>query len=124
MKEAAGKNKFPWKIPPPTLDTHLSPVSLFELIFTPELMMHICRESNEYAAEKGIQNFDLDIPTLKIFLSILLLSGYVPLPRRSMYWETQSDVHNPMVSAAMSRNRFSSIMSNIHFANNKKSSRQ
>jgi Transposase IS4 len=74
-------------------------------------MEPICKESNEYAVQKGLQNFDLDIPTL-------MLSGYVPLPRRSMYWEAQGDVHNSMVSAAMSRNRFSSIISNIHFANN------
>jgi DNA excision repair protein ERCC-6 len=35
-----------------------------------------------------------------------------------MYWEANGDVHNTMVSGAMSRNRFSEILSNIHFANN------
>jgi len=78
----------------------------------------ICKESNEYAVQKGIQNFDFDILTLKLFLFILMLSGYVPLPRCSMYWEAEGDVHNSMVSRAMSRNKFSSIMSNIHFVNN------
>ena len=81
LKEIDGKTRFPWSIPPPVLDSHLSPASLFELIFTPELMEHICKESNGYAVEKGPQNFDLDIPTLKLFLAILLLSGYVPLVR-------------------------------------------
>ena len=80
----------------------------------------ICQESNEYAAQKGHENFSLDVPTLKLFqiLATLLLSGYVPLPRRPMYWEANGDVHNIMVSGAMSRNCFSSIISNIHFANN------
>jgi len=78
----------------------------------------ICKESNEHAVQKGRQSFDLDIPTLKLFLSILMLSGYVPLPRRFMYWEAEGDAHNSMVSRAMSRNKFSSIMSDIHFVNN------
>jgi len=62
----------------------------------------ICRESNEYVSQKGHQNFDLDEPTLKLFIAILLLSGYVPLPRHPMYWEVNGDVHNLMVSGAMS----------------------
>jgi len=36
-----------------------------------------------------------------------------------MYWEAGEDVHNLMVSAAMSCNHFCAIMTNIHFANNK-----
>ncbi|XP_065650420.1 piggyBac transposable element-derived protein 3-like [Hydra vulgaris] len=118
FKEAVRKEKFPWTIPPPKVENHLSPVSLFELFMIPEIMHRICNESKEYAAQKGHDNFDLDITSLKLFLSILLISGYAPLPRRPMYWETAGDVHNSMVSAAMSRNKFSSIMSNIHFANN------
>ena len=35
-----------------------------------------------------------------------------------MYWETGEDVYNSMVSSAMSHNRFTAIMSNIHFASN------
>jgi len=99
--------------------TDLFPVFLFESIFTPSLMELICRESNDYANLKGHENFNLDVPTLKLFIAILLLSGYVPLLRRPMYWEASGDVHNAMVSGAMSRNRFSAVMSNIHFANNK-----
>ena len=110
LKEVEGKTKFPWKNPPAALKAHLSPVSLFESIFTHELMEHIYKESNGYATQKGMQNFDLDIPTLKLFLSILMLSGYVPLPHRSMYWEAQGDAHNSMVSGAMPRNKFSFIM--------------
>jgi hypothetical protein len=118
FKEADGKRRLPWFIPPPKVENHLSPVSLFELFFTPELMEKICNETNEYAAQKCHANFDLDVTSLKLFLSILLISGYAPLPRRSMYWKAAGDVHNPMVSAAMSRNRFSAIVSNIHFASN------
>jgi Transposase IS4 len=110
LKESEGMKKFPWKLPPPALDTHLSPVTLFEFIFTPQLMELICKESTEYAIQKGIQNSEFDIPTLKLVLSILLLSGYVQLPRRSMYWEAECDVRISLVSRSMSRNRFSSII--------------
>ena len=120
LKEVDGKQKFPWNLPPTKLDTQLSPVSLFELFFTPDLMSHICKESNDYAVQKGLNNFNLDITTLKLFISILLISGYAPLPRRPMYWEASGDVHNTMVSGAMSRNRFSAIMGNIHFTSNNK----
>ena len=112
-----GEVKFPWKALSHE-PTDLSPVSLFESVFTPALMELICRKSNKHASQKDQQDFDLDVPTLKLFIAILLLSGYVPLPRRPMYWEANGDVHNLMVSSAMSRNRFSAIMSNIHFANN------
>ena len=118
LKEADATATFPWKLPYPTTTDHKSLVSLFELFFTPQLLEHICNETNEYAAQKGQQNFLIDISDIKLFLAILLISGYVSLPRRQMYWEASEDVHNSMVSAAMSRNRFSAIMSNIHFANN------
>ena len=118
LREADATAKFSWKLPSPSSTDQKSPVSLFELFFTPDLLELICKESNEYAAQKGQQHFHIDISDLKLFIAVLLISGYVSLPRRPMYWEATEDVHNLMVSAAMSRNRFSSIMSNIHFANN------
>jgi len=110
-----GEAKIPWKalFREPT---DLSPVSLFESVFTPALMELICRKSNKHASQKDQQDFDLDVPTLKLFIAILLLSGYVPLPLCPMYWEANGAVHNLMVSGAISRNRFSAIISNIHFA--------
>lgn len=105
---AHGEEKFPWRAVSRD-PTDLSPVLLFESIFTPSLMELICRESNEYANQKGHENFNLDVPKLKLFIATLLLSGYVPLPRHPMYWEAIGDVHNAMVSGAMSRNRFSAI---------------
>ena len=90
--------KFQWKAVPHEPTEHdLSPVSLFESIFMRTLVDLTCRESNSMPV-KGHQNFDLDVPTL----AILLLSGYVPLPRCPMYWEVNGDVHNLMVSGAVS----------------------
>lgn len=49
---------------------------------------------------------------------MLLLSSYVQVPRRRMFWEREKDTHNDLVSNAISRDRFELIMSNLHFADN------
>ena len=78
--------KFQWKAVPHEPTEHdLSPVSLIESIFTRALMDLICRDSNEYASQKGHQNFDLDVPTLAILLSAdMSLCLVVPCTGRSM----------------------------------------
>lgn len=53
-----------------------------------------------------------------MFFGILLLSGYVSVPRRRMFWETRKDSHNDLVANAMSRDRFNYIMRNLHCVNN------
>ncbi|MGH0137467.1 UNVERIFIED_CONTAM: hypothetical protein FKN15_024609 [Acipenser sinensis] len=55
---------------------------------------------------------------MRVFLAILFISGYVPLPRRRMFWENENDVTNQAVTQGMSINRFEEIMSNIHCADN------
>ena len=55
---------------------------------------------------------------LKTFIAILLVSGYVDLPRRPMYWEHNEDTHNTTVSSLLSQNQFDEIMQNLHLADN------
>jgi len=107
-----------WNIAPPALDTEKSPCGLFEDFFTAELFEFICLETVRYAHSKGKHNFELSVDELKAFMAILLLSGYVVLPRRSMYWERSDDTHNSVASSLMSRNRFDLIMQNLHLADN------
>nr|CAH7719303.1 unnamed protein product [Callosobruchus chinensis] len=52
------------------------------------------------------------------FFGVLLLCGYSPHPRMSVYWENCRDTNNVLVSEAISRNRFNFIMLNIHCCNN------
>ena len=54
---------------------------------TNKLIDHICKETNAYAAQKGNHTFKFDSNEMKSFLAVLLLSGYIPYVRRSMYWE-------------------------------------
>ena len=39
---------------------------------------------------------------------------YVDLPRRRMFWEQASDVHNELICSLMSCDRFEEIMKYIH----------
>lgn len=52
------------------------------------------------------------------FFGIFVLSGYVTVPRRRMYWELRKDSHNDLVSGSLSRDRFEYIMQNLHCVNN------
>ena len=47
--------------------------------------------------EKGDQGFELTTDNMKLFLAVLLLSGYGISPRLRMYWEQQPVVFNAAV---------------------------
>ncbi|KAK1171474.1 piggyBac transposable element-derived protein 3-like [Acipenser oxyrinchus oxyrinchus] len=103
---------------PKHLTEDLSPVELFELFFDDQVIEMIVEMSNLYALQKGKANFSVTKPEMRVFLAILFISGYVPLPRRRMFWENENDVINQAVTQGMSINRFEEIMSNIHCADN------
>ena len=73
---------FKWTLPDPVLETAKPPVSLFEKFFTDDIMKFICDESIRYAISKGNHSFAIDTNTSKALIAILLVSGYVDLPRR------------------------------------------
>ena len=107
-----------WTSPEPVRDLHDSPVTLFELFMTDKLIDHICKETNAYAAKKGNHTFKIEPNELKSFLAVLLLSGYIPYPRRSMYWEMSSDSRNTIVASLFTRNRFLDVLQYLHLADN------
>lgn len=47
-----------------------------------------------------------------------MLSWYVQLPRRRMFWENETDTHSSLMSKALSRNKFEYILSHFHVADN------
>ena len=107
-----------WTSPEPVRDLHDSPVTLFELFMTDKLIDHICKETNAYAAQKRNHTSKIEPNQLKPFLAVLLLSGYIPYPRRSMYWEMSSDNRNTIVASLSTRNRFLDVLQYLHFADN------
>ena len=56
---------------------------------SPLIFVHITKLQTKVniSEQKGQQNFLVDVPDLKLFLAILLISGYVSRPRRPLYWE-------------------------------------
>ncbi len=56
------------------------------------MLTAIKTESERYASQKGVP-FMVDINEIKVFMGILILSGYNPRPQRRLYWEGKDDVH-------------------------------
>ena len=105
-----------WTSPELVRDLHDSPVTSFELFMTDKLIDHICKETNAYAAQKGNHTFKIKPNELKSFLALLLLSGYIPYPTRSMYWKMSSDSRNTIVASLFTRNRFLDVLQYLHLA--------
>lgn len=98
----------------PSLKT---PLEYFYLFFDPTLINLITLETNRYAMQKN-ETQTVSETDLKAFIGVLILSGYVPLPRRKMYWGRERDTHNELVTKAISRDKFDFVMKNIHFQDN------
>lgn len=98
----------------------MSCVELLELFLTPDLLNKIISETQSYALFKNELDPNLTVPELKVFIAILLLSGYNQLPSKRSYWENSSDMKNILVSEAIRRDRFLQICRVIHFSDNNK----
>nr|CAH7746200.1 unnamed protein product [Callosobruchus chinensis] len=71
-----------------------------------------------YAAQKNDHSFCVTEDEIKVFLGILMFSGYHKLPRQRLFWCLDEDVSVPCISQAMSRNRYYQIKKYLHFADN------
>lgn len=78
---------------------------------------NIVYQSNLYATQRG-KTLNLKKDELLTFIGMNLLMGYHKLPSWRHYWSTSPDLGVPIVSNAMSRNRFDAILSNIHVNDN------
>jgi len=64
--------------------------------------------TNLYAMQKSKQ-LCATPSEIRLVIAVLLVSDYVPLVNRRMFWETSEDVHNAAVSSTMSVNRFEDL---------------
>lgn len=94
-----------------------SPVELFEEFVDSNILNLIVDQSNLYSSQKN-SDFQLDIPTLKRFLGILIFSGYNSAPNEKMFWSTSPDINFPIVRSSMSRFDYLKVKSALHLANN------
>ena len=94
-------------------------MAIFNAFFDDDVVEYMVIMTNSYAQrDKGNHWFSTDSAEMRLFLAMLLLSGYVVLPRRKMYWENADDVFNKAMSDAMSRNRFEEIFSVFYLVDN------
>nr|CAI5841887.1 unnamed protein product [Callosobruchus analis] len=97
-----------------------TPVEIFETLFDDEVIGFIAEQTNLYASQNNNHVFRVTQEEIKVFLAILLLSGYNRLPRERNYWCLDEDLLVPPVANAMSRNRFQEIKKYLHLADNTK----
>lgn len=95
-----------------------SELQVFETLFDSEVVEYIVDQTRLYASQCNAHNFSFTENDLKVFLGILLFSGYHSMPRENMYWELAEDTRSPLVSNNMSRNRFKEIKKFVHLADN------
>ena len=55
---------------------------------------------------------------MRMFLAILIINAYNPLPSKAHYWETGEDFRYNAIRNAMRRDRFDDIMKYLHFQRN------
>lgn len=99
------------------------PMDIFMKLFDDNIFTLLVEYTNMYAVSHN-RSGDVTPDEMRCFVGVLLLSGYVRVPRREMYWENAKDVTNEVISKAMPRNRFRFIMQNIHCCDNTKLQQQ
>lgn len=66
------------------------------------------------------QNHELKVSNeeIKVFVAILLLTGYLSPTYMRMFWESQSDTYNALLAQSTRRDRFFEISKYLHLAYN------
>ncbi|KAF2888416.1 hypothetical protein ILUMI_17757 [Ignelater luminosus] len=105
------------RLPPIILSKDSKPLEFLELFLSSDVLETLVKNTVMYAASK---NYKLEVGNeeMLVFISILYISGYVPVPRRRMFWEGRPDTKNTLVLNSMRRNRFEDIFRYIHAADN------
>lgn len=90
-------------------------VEQFEKFFDQQLFELIAKESSKYAAYRHKPDPNITIEELKVYIGILVVSGYSVQSRLESYWSSDPDLRNELVCQAMRKNRFKQISQFLHF---------
>ena len=101
-----------------------TPLGVFQLFFTDDLLKEIASESNLYAKQvlgeeafKGWQPVSKE--ELKAFIGFCLLMGISRLPAIEDYWKRNRFLRYAPIADRISRQRFRDVFRFMHFTNNK-----
>ena len=100
-----------------------SPIEIFRLFFTIELIQHIVDETNRYAYqcmgdELFIQWQKVSICELEAFFGFMMLMGLVKMPSIRDYWKKDNVFHYIPIASRIPRVRFFEIQKYLHFTDN------
>ncbi len=91
---------------------------IFELFLDTPAIERLTKDTVMYAVQHGYHTFQLSSNEMKVFINILLLSGYNTLPRRRLYRSMEPDVRDELIASSMRRNRIDEILKHLHAADN------
>ncbi|XP_071051360.1 piggyBac transposable element-derived protein 3-like [Onthophagus taurus] len=94
-----------------------NPLEFFSNFFDEEVIELILNQSNKYAQQKN-RKANIEKQEVNAFIGVLILSGYMQVLRRRMFWEREKDCHNVMITEAITRDRFEYLFSNLHVCDN------
>ena len=101
----------------PKLPLPQTPLEIFSLFFTASIIQYIVTETNRYAAQclgEG-KEWSTDEEEIKAYLGFCILMGIVRLPEVRDYWSTNKLLYYSPIASRISRNRFETISSYLHF---------
>ena len=96
--------------------TRLRLISTSKRFVTDEMIQELAYQTNLYSTQNTGSSIDITEKDIEKFMGVYFRMGLVKMPSQRSYWETYMTYDG--VSAVMSRNKFSSILRNIHFVNN------
>lgn len=100
---------------------NVTPTDVFKSMWNEEIISMIVEETNKYSLSKFGSQLNVTEEEIYQVLGILLLSGYVSVPNRRLFWSSYDDTNcKAVTNSGMTKNRFEAIMSSLHFADNSK----
>ena len=97
----------------------ISPHAIFRYMWNDEIIELIVRETNRNHAAKFGRQLDVTNSEILQVLGILLLSGYLSVSNRRMFWSTSTTTRNEAIAnTGMTKNRFGNFIASLHFADN------
>lgn len=99
-----------------------TPLELFQLFFSPQVLNTILQHTNAYGAmrQPGLEVWhSLLLEDLYAFTAIIMYMGLFKCPTLQDYWRTSAIIANVLPSQIMSRGKFLNILSVLHLSDPK-----
>ena len=92
-------------------------MAIWESVFNNGIFNLLVDKSYKYAMQKN-HSLNVSPQEMKVYIAILLLTGYLTPKNIQMFWEVKQDTYNQLVTSAMRRNRFLEIHQYLHTCGN------